>query len=74
MFRDHPGPCLRLCDMSHLEKHPCPCCGHLTLPERTPGTYTISSDLYWGDAPVQAADADYRGGANRESLNETRKA
>jgi hypothetical protein len=74
VFHDRPGPCLRLCDMSHSEKHPCPCCGHLTLPEPPPGTFALCTYCGWEDDPVPAADPDYRGGANGESLNESREA
>ena len=74
LFHDYPAPCFRLCDMSHLENHPCPCCGHPTLDEPPPGTFTLCADCGWEDDPVQAADPDYHGGANRESLNEVREA
>ena len=67
-------PGLRLGSMSLIEKQPCPCCGRPTLPELPSGTFAICSDCGWEDDPVQAAHPDYRGGANRESLNETRKA
>jgi hypothetical protein len=50
----------------------CPCCEARTLKVR--GAYEICSRCGWEDDPVQAADPDFRGGANRESLNEARAA
>lgn len=50
---------------------PCPCCGtRVFLME---GGYEICDVCGWEDDPVQASDPDYAGGANRMSLNETRK-
>ena len=51
---------------------PCPCCHFLTLDEPPPGTYEICSICGWEDDPVQFDDPDYKGGANRPSLNECR--
>jgi Cysteine-rich CPCC len=53
-------------------RFPCPCCGYLTLPERPPGSYEICEVCGWEDDNVQAEDPDFRGGANRDSLNEVR--
>jgi len=52
--------------------HPCPCCGHLTLPEPPTGTYFICPVCFWEDDNVQFHDPDYEGGANRVSLNQAR--
>lgn len=50
----------------------CPCCGEGYVEEGH--NYDICDVCYWEDDPVQFADPDYRGGANRMSLNEARKA
>lgn len=50
---------------------PCPCCGCRTLDEI--GAYEICDVCGWEDDPVQSTDPDYRGGANKESLNEARQ-
>jgi hypothetical protein len=55
-----------------LAVFPCPCCGSLTLDEEPPGTFYICPVCWWEDDNVQAADPNYRGGANKESLNEVR--
>jgi hypothetical protein len=49
---------------------PCPCCDSLVLSEK--GKYEICDICGWEDDPVQSADSDYRGGANKMSLNEAR--
>jgi Cysteine-rich CPCC len=51
---------------------PCPCCGSKVLTAE--GEYEICSVCGWEDDPVQRADPDYAGGANKTSLNEARKA
>jgi hypothetical protein len=50
----------------------CPCCEERTLTAR--GAYEICRRCGWEDDPVQAADPDLRGGANRESLDQARAA
>ena len=68
----------------HLSRHlfdasggqvrfPCPCCGHYTLDERPPGTFTICDICSWEDDPVQFNDHEYAGGANTRSLRQTRE-
>lgn len=47
--------------------HPCPCCGSPAIDE--PGTYAVCDVCGWEDDPVQSANPEYAGGANRESLN-----
>lgn len=54
--------------------HPCPCCGFRTLAEPERGSYQICGVCDWEDDGVQFHDPDYRGGANRASLNEDRRA
>ncbi len=44
------------------------------MAEAPPGTFDICGLCGWEDDPVQFADHDYRGGANRDSLNECRAA
>lgn len=50
---------------------PCPCCGAKVV--TTPGEYEICDVCGWEDDPVQSADPDYAGGANKLSLNQARK-
>jgi hypothetical protein len=55
---------------SSKELYACPCCGKLTIAEL--GSYEICDICGWEDDPVQTSDPEYRGGANRLSLNEAR--
>ena len=55
------------------ERFACPCCGHLTLDERPPGTWLICEVCEWEDDPVQFEDIDCEGGANRVSLRQARE-
>ena len=48
----------------------CPCCGSRTISEA--GAYEICEVCGWEDDPTQSADPEYKGGANKESLNEAR--
>jgi hypothetical protein len=50
------------------QKHPCPCCGYLTLDE--PGLYHICAICGWEDDISQLRFATLSGGANRPSLSE----
>lgn len=54
-------------------KYKCPCCGKKTLIEEPHGTYQICPICHWEDDYVQFMSPDYIGGANKKSLNETRK-
>jgi hypothetical protein len=56
--------------LAFSELAPCPCCRSRTISE--PGTYEICDVCGWEDDPVQSADPDYRGGANKMSLREAR--
>ena len=49
----------------------CPVCGKTVFTE--PGKYEICDVCGWEDDPVQFKDPDYAGGANRLSLNESRR-
>lgn len=51
----------------------CWCCGQDTLVEEPTGTYEICGNCGWEDDPVQSADPDYEGGANRLSLRKFRR-
>jgi hypothetical protein len=51
----------------------CPCCGFLTLDEAPTGTFAICKVCFWEDDNIQFGDPDYRGGANRVSLNQARE-
>lgn len=50
----------------------CPCCGEGLVDEGH--LYDVCEVCSWEDDPVQFEDPDYRGGANRLSLNEARAA
>jgi hypothetical protein len=50
----------------------CLCCGSAVIAVR--GAYEICQVCGWEDDPVQAADPDSRGGANKASLNGARRA
>ena len=54
-------------------KYKCPCCKNRTLLEKPPGTYQICSICKWEDDEIQYYNPDYKGGANKESLNEARQ-
>ncbi len=54
------------------EKYRCPCCGYKTLDLPPPNTFDICEVCFWEDDGVQFRRPDYRGGANRISLNEAR--
>ena len=54
-------------------RHPCPCCGFLTLDEQPPGTFAICGVCWWEDDNVQACDPDNDGGANAVSLHQARE-
>ncbi|MDY2588532.1 CPCC family cysteine-rich protein [Winogradskyella aquimaris] len=51
----------------------CECCGYNTLNEKPNGTYQICTTCYWEDDPIQSAEPDYEGGANRVSLNQAKR-
>jgi hypothetical protein len=59
--------------LSMPSKHPCPCCGFLTLEERAPGTFAICPVCFWEDDDVQFHDPDLEGGANAVSLTRARE-
>ena len=50
----------------------CPVCGEYIFEEF--GDYDICDVCYWENDPVQHRAPDYRGGANKMSLNEARAA
>ncbi|WP_458136152.1 CPCC family cysteine-rich protein [Komagataeibacter sp. NFXK3] len=49
---------------------PCPCCKSLEISAYE--GYEICPVCHWEDDPVQSADPDYSGGANKLSLNQAR--
>lgn len=61
--------------MSHkmVHRYPCPCCGYLTYLGEPGGSYDICPVCFWEDDLVQFKDHNYRGGANKMSLNEARE-
>ncbi len=52
--------------------YPCPCCGYLTITEKSPGTFEICPVCNWEDDDVQYNNIDFEGGANDESLRQAR--
>ena len=52
-------------------RHPCPCCGCITLPEQ--GQYDICPVCFWEDDPTQSMDEGLEYGANKVSLKAARK-
>lgn len=52
------------------ELYNCPCCGTAVVDEL--GCYEICPVCGWEDDPVQSADPEYEGGANKMSLNSAR--
>lgn len=54
------------------EKHKCPVCGKYEFEERDSLDYCDICG--WCDDAIQLRQPDYRGGANKLSLNEARKA
>lgn len=55
--------------MNATRKNKCPCCGKTQV-----GEYAICDNCEWENDPLQAAHPDFRGGANKMSLNEAREA
>lgn len=53
-----------------MENFPCPCCGYKTYGEMPKGDYDICPVCFWEDDPIQSADINYTGGANRVSLKQ----
>ena len=54
-------------------KYICQCCGEKVF-RRKPEKYEICPVCGWEKDPVQEADPDFAGGANKMSLNEARAA
>lgn len=52
--------------------HRCPVCGRYEFEEH--GSFDICEVCHWEDDPIQEKDPDYKGGANKMSLNEAREA
>lgn len=50
----------------------CKCCGKLTINKND--LFAICSNCGWESDPIQEKDPSYKGGANRMSLNEAKKA
>ena len=54
-------------------KFACPCCNNLTFDKLPNGNFDICPVCYWEDDNVQNLDPNYRGDANRVSLNIARR-
>lgn len=59
--------------LARRRRFPCPCCAHLTLTERPPGSHQICPVCFWEDDPVQHDDPTFSGGANTVSLEAARR-
>ena len=60
--------------MKNNEKgYPCPCCNFLSRSEPNYGAFEICPICNWEDDYVQFNDPNFKGGANKESLNEARE-
>ena len=55
-------------------KYMCPCCGHLTLSEKAPGSFEVCKVCGWEDDKAQYEDPELSGGANPLSLVDARRA
>ena len=58
-------------EKTNCDLKPCRCCGALVI--STLGDYEICDVCDWEDDPIQSAEPDYVGGANKMSLNQARK-
>jgi hypothetical protein len=58
--------------MSANRHYPCPCCGYLTLGEKSPGTYEVCPVCFWEDDDVQSRDPSFAGGPNKINLTQAR--
>lgn len=56
-----------------MNKYKCVCCGKYTMKSEPPGTFEICPVCFWEDDNVQYDNPDYKGGANRMSLNKARQ-
>jgi len=59
--------------MTTEERFACPCCGYKTYTEMPNGDYDICDVCFWEDDPIQFANPDYEGGANKPSLRQAQK-
>jgi len=55
-----------------MGKFICQCCGNYSLNEKA-GSYEICPICHWEADETQKKDANYKGGANKKSLNEARE-
>jgi hypothetical protein len=56
-----------------LERHPCPCCGCLTMGRKPGGTFDLCPVCFWEDDLVQFENHDYEGGANTVSRRQAQE-
>jgi hypothetical protein len=63
LWRDHP--------VVRAWRYACPCCGHRTLSQ--PRSFDICPVCFWEADPLQNAEPDYAGGANRLSLRQAQQ-
>lgn len=60
-------------DRKITPKYKCPCCGCYTFDDAPQGTYDICPVCFWEDDLLQNNKPDFKGGANRVSLNKARE-
>lgn len=53
---------------------PCACCGSIEVPEGEAGLYYGCFHCGWENDEIQRDDPNYKGGANKMSLNEAKEA
>ena len=58
--------------MSSGNEKLCPCCGKYEL--GSIGEYDMCENCKWFDDPIQRSDPNYKGGRNKMSLNQAKKA
>lgn len=71
-YNDDKSEFLHFTLRTKVKAYPCACCGYLTRSNEEYGTHEICPVCGWEDDFVQASDANFPGGANRESLVEAR--
>jgi len=68
-----PLPFKKLYEGDKKMKHQCPCCDNFTIKNPDPLEHEICPVCFWENDPIQNADPEYDGGANKVSLSKARK-
>ena len=56
------------------QRYACPCCAHLTLYDKPPGTFAVCPVCAWVDDSVQFAAPDVADGANFRAFKASSRA